>query len=426
MPATGPAPAGNDRDPDSRALLLISERINARIEDIARRLAQTYRDEVIEYRAFADGVVERDVLPLASEKIRQMLTSLMTETPPAEEEIRLNARAAARRFHQAVPLPALLRAYRVRERTIWDELVDCADLQDPAQLRVLLRLAGRVMEHVDVMSAAVVQAYVEEQAGLRRNRPILRSDVLEALIHGRATPEGRARLRDALDLQGFDLEGHRHAILTFRFPPGQQDLARAQEVTSRVLGEPLEGTTRGRLGLMGLRDEEIVWLVEAPEHGRGLQEAAARAVQDVEWLVAGVGSSGGGVDHAAVSYRQARAATDIALTTPGADRVQTHRDVLLGLTLAEGADAAGLVESALEPLLAYDREHGSELLETLEAYIQHRYQAARAATVLHVRPNTVLYRLKRIARITGHDPMHPDGLLVLSLGIRTLRSRRRT
>ena len=85
-PATTPAPPGDVRDPDSRALLLISERINARIEDIARRLAQTYRDEVVEYRAFTDGVVERDVLPLASEKIRQMLTSLMTETPPAEEE----------------------------------------------------------------------------------------------------------------------------------------------------------------------------------------------------------------------------------------------------------------------------------------------------------------------------------------------------
>ena len=107
----------------------------------------------------------------SSASLIQLLTSLMTETPPAEEEIRLNAWAAARRFHQAVPLPALLRAYRVRERTIWDELVDCADLQDPAQLRVLLRLAGRVMEHVDIMSAAVVQAYVEEQAGLRRNRP---------------------------------------------------------------------------------------------------------------------------------------------------------------------------------------------------------------------------------------------------------------
>jgi sugar diacid utilization regulator len=425
MHPPSPSAPGTVPDPDARALRLISDRLNARIEDIAQRLAQTYRDEVVEYRAFADGIVERDVLPLASEKIRQMLTSLMTETPPAEEEIRLNARAAVRRFHQAIPLQALLRAYRVRERTVWDELVDCADLDDPAQLRVLLRLAGRVMEHIDIMSSAVVQAYVEEQAGLRRNRPILRSEVLEALIHGRATPEVRARLQDALDLQGFDLNGRQHAIVTFRFAAGRQDFALAQEVTSRFLGEPLEGTTRGRLGLLGLRDEEIVWLVEAPEHGRGLQEAATHAVQDVDGLVAGVGSSGEGVEHAAVSYRQARAATDIALTAPGADRVQTHRDVLLDLALAEGADAAGLVESALEPLLSYDRDHGTDLIGTLEAYIQHRYQAARAATVLHVRPNTVLYRLKRIARITGHDPMHPDGLLVLSLGIRTLRSQRR-
>lgn len=408
-----------------RALQLISERLNARVDHLAQRLAQTYRDEVVEYRAFADGVVERDVLPLVSEKIRQMLASLMTDAPPAEEEIRLNARAAVRRFHQAIPLQALLRAYRVRERTVWDELMDCADLDDPEQLRALLGLAGRLMEHIDIMSSAVVQAYVEEQAGPHRDRPILRSEVLEALIHGPSTPEVRARLQDALNLHGFDLHGRRHAIVTFRFAPGPQDIALAQEVTSRCLREPLEGTAHGRLGLLGLRDGEIVWLVEAPEHGRGLVEAATQAVQDVAGLVAGVGSSGDGVDHAAVSYRQARAATDIALTAPGTDPVQTYRDVLLDLALAEGADAAGLVESALDPLLSYDRSHGTDLTGTLEAYIHHRYQAARAASVLYVRPNTVLYRLKRIAGITGYDPMHPDGLLVLSLAIRTLRSQRR-
>jgi hypothetical protein len=66
-----------------------------------------------------------------------------------------------------------------------------------------------------------------------------------ALIHGRATPEVHARLQDAVDLQGFDLNGRQHAIVTFRFAPGRQDVALAQKVTSRFLGEPLEGTTRG-------------------------------------------------------------------------------------------------------------------------------------------------------------------------------------
>ncbi|MEV6280013.1 helix-turn-helix domain-containing protein [Nocardia sp. NPDC051832] len=64
--------------------------------------------------------------------------------------------------------------------------------------------------------------------------------------------------------------------------------------------------------------------------------------------------------------------------------------------------------SLLDPL----DEH-PELLETLRRHIANNLNRQRTARVLHVHTNTVDYRLKRIAQLTGFDPAQPSGLWYL-------------
>ncbi|GAB2656604.1 PucR family transcriptional regulator [Nocardia goodfellowii] len=64
--------------------------------------------------------------------------------------------------------------------------------------------------------------------------------------------------------------------------------------------------------------------------------------------------------------------------------------------------------SLLDPL----DEH-PELLETLQRHIANNLNRQRTARVLHVHTNTVDYRLKRIAQLTGFDPAQPSGLWYL-------------
>ncbi|MEU8898599.1 helix-turn-helix domain-containing protein [Nocardia sp. NPDC048505] len=54
-----------------------------------------------------------------------------------------------------------------------------------------------------------------------------------------------------------------------------------------------------------------------------------------------------------------------------------------------------------------------ELLETLQRHIANNLNRQRTARVLHVHTNTVDYRLKRIAQLTGFDPAQPSGLWYL-------------
>ena len=55
----------------------------------------------------------------------------------------------------------------------------------------------------------------------------------------------------------------------------------------------------------------------------------------------------------------------------------------------------------LGKLSRHERERNSEYLTTLACYFRENNSPQRAARVLHVHPNTVAYRVKRIEEITG-------------------------
>jgi len=75
---------------------------------------------------------------------------------------------------------------------------------------------------------------------------------------------------------------------------------------------------------------------------------------------------------------------------------------------------------ALLDLLHYDEAHGSELMDTLFAYLQCANSAARASAMMHLHKNTLLYRLGRIRQVTGMDLTSGEDIFVLQLSFRVL------
>ncbi|MGW5265312.1 PucR family transcriptional regulator [Microbispora sp. NPDC004025] len=71
-----------------------------------------------------------------------------------------------------------------------------------------------------------------------------------------------------------------------------------------------------------------------------------------------------------------------------------------------------------ERLLAYDAEHGSELVATLRAYLDAFGDVNAAAARVHVHANTFRYRLKRLTEIGGLDLSDPDARLSVMLQMR--------
>jgi DNA-binding PucR family transcriptional regulator len=78
-----------------------------------------------------------------------------------------------------------------------------------------------------------------------------------------------------------------------------------------------------------------------------------------------------------------------------------------------GADAR-LVDPRVRDLYAYD----PVLVQTLRAYLDDFGDFAAAAAQLHVHPNTVRYRVRRIETLLSTSLADPDVRLLLSLGLR--------
>lgn len=100
------------------------------------------------------------------------------------------------------------------------------------------------------------------------------------------------------------------------------------------------------------------------------------------------------------SYREARAALEVTLDTVRQERWVHYDDVrhlLFYREIRRNPELTALIEGSLRPLLDLPGEYRKVLLETLVAYLEHNRSPHRAAVALGVHPNTLKYRMKRIA-----------------------------
>ena len=75
----------------------------------------------------------------------------------------------------------------------------------------------------------------------------------------------------------------------------------------------------------------------------------------------------------------------------------------------------------VEPLVAYDEQYETELVRTLEAFLEADGNVAGTAQRLFTHRHTIYYRLERVRELSGHDVSSSDGREKLSLGLKAMR-----
>ncbi|SDD14952.1 DNA-binding transcriptional regulator, PucR family [Nocardioides lianchengensis] len=75
---------------------------------------------------------------------------------------------------------------------------------------------------------------------------------------------------------------------------------------------------------------------------------------------------------------------------------------------------------SLARLIDYDRVHQSQLVQTLEAWLDAFGDVVAAAATVYVHPNTFRYRLRRVAEVGELDLTDPDARFVAMLQLRVL------
>jgi sugar diacid utilization regulator/type II secretory pathway pseudopilin PulG len=77
-------------------------------------------------------------------------------------------------------------------------------------------------------------------------------------------------------------------------------------------------------------------------------------------------------------------------------------------------------DSVLGPLIEHDRKKNSQLVDTLRALVEANFHLRAASERLFVHPNTLRYRLPRIAELTGLDLERSEDRLRVDISLRIL------
>ncbi|MBC7290239.1 MAG: helix-turn-helix domain-containing protein [Actinotalea sp.] len=245
-------------------------------------------------------------------------------------------------------------------------------------------------------SAAEVYARAAEVRGAWDAR--LEALVVDALVRGDADDALRSRVA------ALGWSGHGRALVMVGTTSHPLDDVRAAELrraTRRAADD----------ALVGIQGDRLVVVLG----GEGdLRAAAASLLGRFGPGPVVIGPSVPSLAEAARSASAALAGLAAARAWPTAPRPVLADEllperVLVGDTVARRT----LVEQAYGPLVAA----GGSLLETLAAHVEHGRSLEAAARVLYVHPNTVRYRLRKVAEVTGWDPLDAREAYVLQTAL---------
>ena len=141
-------------------------------------------------------------------------------------------------------------------------------------------------------------------------------------------------------------------------------------------------------------------------------------ITDNEECRIGISDPFTGTVYLADAVRQARWALE---TVPhGAHGVGYYGDDGDGLLPRTLTEAAQIAESILGPLLTYDRQTDSNLVETLRAYLDSDRSPSETAKKLSFHKQTISYRITRIESLTGRSLRSTRDISELWFGLRAL------
>lgn len=399
------AAAGVNED----AVRVIAERLSGQLEEIARRMVERYREEIVDYKLADPEFLDHDVYEVSLDALRRTVADLESRRRPSSAgEFEVTRQGAARRVHQGVSLESFLHAARLWVRVLWEHVLLCSDESVPAEREAALEIAGGLLEHVDLISSAAAQGYLEELQAVWTDREVVRRDLLDALVSGEGESEQVRRLATSLRLS---LRENYIVIIVHADERPSEEEDHEQSQVKRVALRRIVEVARARLKptagslLVGMRHGEVISLYPFDEPGefnaakRSCCELA-RALDSHATFV-GISSCHEGLGKLAISYGEAREAVEIAVATRARGRLVAFDDVLIDSLVRSSKHAGRLLDDTIAPLLAYDRERQAELVHTLRAYVDAGFNLTKSADSLCVHPNTVVYRLRRIKELSG-------------------------
>ncbi|MGG0796411.1 PucR family transcriptional regulator ligand-binding domain-containing protein [Brevibacillus laterosporus] len=164
------------------------------------------------------------------------------------------------------------------------------------------------------------------------------------------------------------------------------------------------------------------WLSAVKERAREIQEKIRAKAKDIVVQV-GIGNVAETVMDISRSYQEAQDALDLGEKLYGKESITAFTELGLFRLLCQFPDPAVLtsfIPPSLSRLVESKSAIKNDLLHTLEVFLEHNQNAAKAAHDLFVHYKTVMYRLERIREITSMDFEDSEEMLGVRVGLKIL------
>lgn len=386
-------------------------RVDERNGELSRTVTETIAGNIGDYGPIDwESPFWQDVREFGASQIRGAMKAGRTGGDPSIEDLAVIRAATVRRVEQGVQLQAILHAFRVGHRIVWNAVVEEAARVEGGR-EAALGLTLPFMRFVDTVCTCITETYLDHQHRAARAAERAARDLLELLIAGDPNVMSLARTEGIeLDLD----EPHVVVVATTAgdgYSEGLRSLADA--IGSRLGGLPV---------LSVIRQDEATFVMPAASAAPSeicellrIDGDHADPMTDLRAKV-GVGLAAEGVGGIAESHRQARSA--LAFCRDGDFVVGLEEvPVIEYLTARDDPVATSMVSPAVRELAVSERPMDRTLRETVDAFLACDMNVTRTAARLPAHPNTVHYRLRKIGELTGVDPRNLDQMVELRMAI---------
>lgn len=248
----------------------------------------------------------------------------------------------------------------------------------------------------------------------------LRGNFLEGLLAGTLPQKEIDRLEGRLDHN----TQQPHAIMVFSWADGKQPSIRRLETAINWLVQShrraaLVHTYAERHVIVFQELKTIEDFDTAKDLARRLKEQILKENPDAV-LVAGASGPTSSLSEWPRVYNEAVQAMQLGKRL-NLDHIVEFNSLgvyrLLG-QLEELGQVKEFTRQVIGPLVEYDKQHRSSLVQTIDSYFEHHGNISQTAETLYIHRNTLLYRLERIQELTEHDLNQSNMRLALHLALK--------
>ncbi|MEV0550441.1 PucR family transcriptional regulator [Nocardia salmonicida] len=370
-------------------------------DELVSQLVSYFAENVMPCQALPSEAMRGDVTEFTRRCLMLAMEMLDRRTTPSEPQLVALRAASAQHAREGVPVGTLLRAYAEGFRIGFELVIGQVTAADLAEVVAGTRLLLRTLE---VINATVTSAYLEEQRQVAKEHQTGAQTMMSALLSGHGigalTRQTGIRVADSYQVV---------ALMIPELPEEHDPRVDAQVVARRKLRRVqaalADAFASRSLALLSTTGGTLLIPSDEPDTARMTGDilATISATSGVELTATLVPAP---TDQIPKATEEAHELLDLVRGIAKPAGLYELSDVAIEYQLTRPGPAREHLADVIAPLATHP-----ELLETLRTYMATGLNRKATGRRLHVHPNTIDYRLRRVGGLTDLDLTTAEGIL---------------